>query len=376
MTVNLRIVHCFRSPVGGIFRHVRDLTEAQVAAGHAVGIVCDSTTGGDYEERLFEAMKDSLALGIHRTPMQRHVGPGDLASAWRTYRIIQELRPDVLHGHGAKGGAYARLFGSLLRVSRSRVARLYSPHGGSLHYDETTATGKLFFGLERFMARFTDCLLFVSDYERKTYRRKVGEPPIPNRLVYNGLRAAEFEPVATAANAADFLYIGMMRDLKGPDIFIDALALAGGELERPLSAVMVGDGDDLPRYHAQVERLGLKSHVRFLPPMPAREAFALAGLIVVPSRAEAMPYIVLEALAAGMPMIATAVGGIPEIFGEGSPALIRPDPVELAGKMKTAFGERDAYREMMPQTGELKARFGADVMAAEIEKAYFAALNK
>ncbi|TIW02131.1 MAG: glycosyltransferase family 1 protein, partial [Mesorhizobium sp.] len=100
MTVNLRIVHCFRSPVGGIFRHVRDLTEAQVAAGHAVGIVCDSTTGGDYEERLFEAMKDSLALGIHRTPMQRHVGPGDLASAWRTYRIIQELRPDVLHGHG------------------------------------------------------------------------------------------------------------------------------------------------------------------------------------------------------------------------------------------------------------------------------------
>ncbi|TIP01326.1 MAG: glycosyltransferase family 4 protein [Mesorhizobium sp.] len=376
MTANLRIVHCFRSPVGGIFRHVRDLTEAQVAAGHAVGIVCDSTTGGDYEERLFEAMKDSLALGIHRTPMQRHVGPGDLASAWRTYRIIQELRPDVLHGHGAKGGAYARLFGSLLRVSRSRVARLYSPHGGSLHYDETTATGKLFFGLERFMARFTDCLLFVSDYERKTYRRKVGEPPIPNRLVYNGLRVAEFESVATAAGAADFLYIGMMRDLKGPDIFIDALTLAGSELERPLSAVMVGDGDDLPRYHAQVERLGLKNRVRFLPPMPAREAFALAELVVVPSRAEAMPYIVLEALAAGMPMIATAVGGIPEIFGEGSPALIRPDPVELAGKIGMAIKDMEAYRKAMPQADELKARFGADVMAAEIENAYFAALNK
>lgn len=355
---------------------MRDLTEAQVAAGHAVGIVCDSTTGGDYEERLFEAMKDSLALGIHRTPMQRHVGPGDLASAWRTYRIIQELRPDVLHGHGAKGGAYARLFGSLLRVSRFRVARLYSPHGGSLHYDEATATGKLFFGLERFMACFTDCLLFVSDYERKTYRRKVGEPPIPNRLVYNGLRAAEFEPVTTSADAADFLYIGMMRDLKGPDIFIDALALAGNELGRPLSAVMVGDGDDLPRYHAQVERLGLESHVRFLPPMPARDAFALADLIVVPSRAEAMPYIVLEALAAGMPMIATAVGGIPEIFGENSPALIRPDASQLAAKMGTALSDFDGYRKRMPQADELKARFGADVMAADIEKAYFAALHK
>lgn len=355
---------------------MRDLTEAQVAAGHAVGIVCDSTTGGDYEEGLFEAMKDSLALGIHRTPMQRHIGPGDLAAAWRTYGIIKELRPDVLHGHGAKGGAYARLFGSLLRVSRSRVARLYSPHGGSLHYDETTATGKLFFGLEYAMARFTDCLLFVSDYERRTYRRKVGEPPIPNLLVYNGLRAAEFEPVATAADAADLLYIGMMRDLKGPDIFIDALAQAGGGLGRPLSAVMVGDGDDLPRYHAQVERLGLKSNVRFLPPMPARQAFALAELVVVPSRAEAMPYIVLETLAAGRPMIATAVGGIPEIFGEASPALIRPDAGQLAGRIDMAFENLDAYRKAMPRTEELKARFGADVMAAEIEKAYFAALNK
>ncbi|RVC61986.1 MAG: glycosyltransferase family 1 protein [Mesorhizobium sp.] len=376
MANQLRIVHCFRSPVGGIFRHVRDLTEAQIAAGHSVGIVCDSTTGGEFEERLFESMTHSLALGIHRTPMQRHVGPGDLASAWRTYRIIKELRPDVLHGHGAKGGAYARLFGSLLRVSRSRVARLYSPHGGSLHYDETTATGKLFFALERFMARFTDCLLFVSDYERRTWRRKVGEPPIPNTLVYNGLRAVEFEPVGSVPDAADLLYIGMMRDLKGPDIFIDALALAGNRLGRRLSAVMVGDGDDLPRYHEQVKRLGLDGHVRFLPPMPARDAFTLAELIVVPSRAEAMPYIVLETLAAGKPMIATAVGGIPEIFGETSRALIRPDPNQLGDRLSDALADLGAYQRLMPGAPDLKARFGADVMAAEIEKAYFAALRR
>ncbi|RWQ65298.1 glycosyltransferase family 4 protein [Mesorhizobium sp.] len=376
MADTLRIVHCFRSPVGGIFRHVRDLTEAQVAAGHLVGIVCDSTTGGDFEEHLFEQMKGRMELGIHRTPMQRHVGPGDLASAWRTFGIIKELRPDVLHGHGAKGGAYARLFGSLLRVSRSRVARVYSPHGGSLHYDETTVAGKLFFALERFMARFTDYLLFVSDYERQTYRRKVGEPPTPNNLVHNGLRAAEFEPVRTEPNAADVLYIGMMRDLKGPDIFIDALVLAGTRLGRPLKAVMVGDGDDLPRYHAQVKRLGLEGHVRFLPPMPARKAFALAELVVVPSRAEAMPYIVLETLAAGKSMIATAVGGIPEILGAGSPALIRPDPRELGDKMSAALADPKAYGALMPDTADLNARFGADVMAAAIETAYFAALKR
>ena len=376
MAGKLRIVHCFRSPVGGIFRHVRDLTDAQMAAGHSAGIVCDSTTGGEYEEQLFDQMRDKLALGVQRTPMQRHIGPGDLASAWRSYRIIKELQPDVIHGHGAKGGAYARLFGSLLRVSRSRVARLYSPHGGSLHYDENTLTGKLFFALERNMARFTDCLLFVSDYERRTYRRKVGEPPIPNVLVYNGLRATEFEPVPAAVDAADLLYIGMMRDLKGPDLFIDAFAKAETALGRRLSAVMVGAGEDLPRYEVEVERLGLADRIGFLPPMPARAAFALARLVVVPSRAEAMPYIVLETLAAGKPMIATAVGGIPEIFGSGSPALVNADADAIAGKMREALSDLAAYKNLMPDMTTLKARFGADVMAAEIEQAYFAACRK
>lgn len=371
----LRIVHCFRSPVGGIFRHVRDLTDAQVAAGHQVGIICDSTTGGDYERKLFEAMQGKLALGLRRTPMQRHVGPGDMAAAWRTFRLISQLQPDILHGHGAKGGVYARMFGSLLRVSRSRVARLYSPHGGSLHYDETTLTGKVFFRLEGLMDRFTDHILFVSDYERRAFLRKVGVPYAAHSLVYNGLRPEEFEPVPAAPGAADFLYIGMMRGLKGPDIFIDALAEASRATGRPLTGAMVGDGDELPFYREQAARLGLADRISFRPAMPAREAFALARMIVVPSRAEAMPYIVLEALAAGKPMIASAVGGIPEILGKDSPALAEPDPRSVARRMIEALADEQAFAAAMPGQAELKSRFGADVMARRIEEAYLAALQ-
>ncbi len=127
MSARLRIVHCFRSPVGGIFRHVRDLTDAQVEAGHAVGIVCDSTTGGAFEDRLFHDIEAKLALGVSRTPMQRHVGPGDVAAAWRTFRLVRALKPDVLHGHGAKGGVYSRLFGTLLRLSGRSAWRASTP---------------------------------------------------------------------------------------------------------------------------------------------------------------------------------------------------------------------------------------------------------
>ncbi|WP_187970518.1 glycosyltransferase family 4 protein [Aquibium microcysteis] len=370
MSQGLRIVHCFRSPVGGIFRHVRDLADAQAAAGHKVGIVCDSSTGGDYEARLFRAMEPKLELGVRRTPMQRHVGLGDIAAAWRTFGLIRELQPDILHGHSAKGGVYSRVFGSLLRVSRSRVARLYSPHGGSLHYSPSSMTGRATFMLEGLLERVSEQILFVSEYEQDTYRRKVGEPKVGHRVIYNGVTPAEFEPVLPAADASDFLYIGMMRDLKGPDIFIDALGLAENALGRPLTAVMVGSGDDRDRYVATVAERGMSSRVTFLDPMPARQAFALARTVVVPSRAEALPYIVLEALAAGRPMIASAVGGIPEIFAGAPTALVTPDPVAIAGKMALAVGDPDAWAATMPRPADIAERFSVARMAQEIEAVY------
>lgn len=376
MTPSLRIVHCFRSPVGGIFRHVRDLVEAQAACGHEVGIICDSTTGGELEERFFAGLMDKLALGVERIPIQRHIGPSDMAAAWHTYRHIKRLKPDVLHGHGAKGGALARLFGSLLRVSRYRVARLYTAHGGVLHYDPATAKGRTFFALERLMDRFTDHVIFVSDYERRTFLAKIGVPRADSSLVYNGLQPAEFEPVAAAPDAADLLFVGMMRDLKGPDIFIDAVAAAGERLDRAVSAVMVGDGDGLPDYRRQVERLGLRDQIKFLPPMPARDAFALGRILVASSRAEAMPYLVLEALAAGKSMIATAVGGVPEIFGPGSAALTEPDAAQVAERIVTALRDEAGFAGEMPAEADLRARFGADVMAAKIEDAYRSSLGQ
>jgi glycosyltransferase involved in cell wall biosynthesis len=370
----LRIVHCFRSPVGGLFRHVRDLVDAQSANGHLVGIVCDSSTGGDYEDRLFESVKPKLALGLARVGMQRHIGLGDMIAALRTFNAMKSLKPDILHGHGAKGGVYARLFGSFLSGPRGRTARLYSAHGGSLHYDTDALAGRLFFAAERFLERRTDRLMFVADYERQTYEAKIGAINAPWEVVYNGLQPAEFEPVAAVPDAADFLYIGMMRDLKGPDMFLDALAAAEKRSGRTLRAEMVGAGDDLAKYKAQALTLGFGDRVRFHDPMPARKAFALARLVVVPSRAEAMPYIVLETLAAGKPMIATTVGGIPEIFGDHPAGMCAPQTEDLTRSMVAALGDEAAWLAAMPPLGTLKARFSASVMAAAVEAAYGRAL--
>ena len=109
--------------------------------------------------------------------------------------------------------------------------------------------------------------------------------------------------------------------------------------------------------------------------MPARQAFAMARAIVVPSRAEAMPYIVLEAVAAGMTMIATRVGGIPEILGVNSPALCEVSAEGLSEKMIRQIRNPQSLAAAMPTCDDLKAKFGVDVMARQIEAQYRAILE-
>ncbi|MBD9493549.1 glycosyltransferase family 4 protein [Ensifer sp. ENS01] len=367
----LRIIHCFRSPVGGIFRHVRDLAEAHAKAGHEVGILCDSTTGGSHEDRLFDEIRPYLALGLIRMPIHRSVGPSDFAALWRGYKEIRSLRPDVLHGHGAKGGVIARLIGSALRVNRYRVARLYSPHGGSLHYRPGSMTGRLVFPAERIQQRITDALVFVCDFERQTYFAKVGAPRERNELIYNGIDDREFETVPPGPDAVDFLYIGMMRDLKGPDLFVEAFAQTERLVGRPLSALMIGDGPQQQEYSDLVLQQGLARRIRMQPAMKTREAFALTRNIVVPSRAESMPYIVLEALAARKPVIASRVGGIPEILGRHSTALAEPaNARSLADIMARAITEKDWAARVMPDPSTFKSQFAASVMSADMLSLY------
>lgn len=367
----LRIIHCFRSPVGGIFRHVRDLVIEHSKAGHQIGLLFDNNTGGEHEERQIRDLMPYLALGVVRMPIQRSITVSDIGALYKSYKEIKSLKPDVLHGHGAKGGAIARLIGSALRVNRYRVARLYTPHGGTLHYSRRTPVGFVALALDRLLELFSDSLVFVCDYERRTYEAKIGIPRVTSEMVYNGISEPEFVPVPAQSDSVDLLYVGMLRDLKGPDVFIEAFAATERKLGKPLVALIVGDGPDREKYQEQINRLGLGNRIGMLPPMPAREAFRTSRILVVPSRAEAMPYIVLEALAAGKTLIASRVGGIPEVLGTDNPALAEPgDPTDLARIMTEALSDPGWHARNMPEKDKFRDRFSSLTMARKIMALY------
>ena len=123
---SLRVLQILRAPVGGLFRHVADLTRALAAQGHSVGIVVDSLANDAQTELLLNALEADAALGIHRFPMPRLFGRGDLSTPFAVSALARRLNIDILHGHGAKGGFYARLAG----YGRNAAKVFYTPHGG------------------------------------------------------------------------------------------------------------------------------------------------------------------------------------------------------------------------------------------------------
>jgi glycosyltransferase involved in cell wall biosynthesis len=355
---SLKIMHILRAPLGGLFRHVIDLVQGQAQRGHRVGLFLDSTTGGARAETILAELSPCLALGFERVAIPRELSPRDAYALHRVSRRIAALSPDVLHGHGAKGAALARLvpnFGNAIRA--------YTPHGGSLVYCPGTISGGFYRSLERLLNWRTDLFLFESSYVADLFRSKISTPRAMVRVVRNGVGTAEFESVAAGSDATDIVCVGELRPVKAIDVLIQSLAILKGSGRR-VTATIVGEGPDDTKLKAQAERLGLAEEVRFVGFRPAREAFAMGRMLVIPSRAESLPYVVLEAAAAGVPIIATEVGGVPEIFGPHAAHLIAPDDIAaLVEAMRAALADPAATHRVAEQVrARVRAEFSLSTM--------------
>jgi glycosyltransferase involved in cell wall biosynthesis len=235
----------------------------------------------------------------------------------------------------------------------------------------------MYLTLERILLARRALFLFESAYSGALFREKIGKPNGIVRVIHNGVSEAEFAPVEPAPDATDLVFIGEFRPVKGIDILIDAIA----ELHRrkiAVTATLVGGGPDEAILRAQVEKLSLQKAVRFGPVMPARRALALGKMMVIPSRAESLPYVVLETAACGMPLITTRVGGIPEIYGPLTNTLVPAGNVAaLADAIAQAIENPKAAAEIAQ---ELRVRvatsFSVDTMVEGVLSAYRQALGE
>lgn len=371
----LRIVHVMRAPIGGLFRHVVDIAGAQAERGHQVGIIADSSTGGERAEAILRGLEPSLALGVARLPMRRLPHWSDPIVAYKVATILRDLAPDVVHGHGAKGGLYARLPALLPFFPQPErpMIRVYTPHGGSLHFEPDKAVNRLYLLAEKALARATDLIPFESEYAERRFAAAIGRTDALSRVVPNGLRLEEFAPIAPAETAADFLYVGEWRRFKGIDTLIEALSLIRAQTAKSPRLLLVGSGPDEAPLRALARERGAFEQLSFVPPMPARDALRLGRILIVPSRTESLPYIVLEAIAARVPIVATSVGGIPQIFGPRVDRLIESDnPAALARAMLETGGMDPAAQARLSDelAAYVRENFSLSAMADGILRGY------
>jgi glycosyltransferase involved in cell wall biosynthesis len=370
----MKIFHIFRAPVGGLFRHVVDLASLQAEAGHEVGIIADETTGGAQAIARLARLAPNMKLGIHRIAMQRNPNGRDLLAQMRINRILAGSGAEIVHGHGSKGGLFARLPGI---ASGKGPLRVYTPHGGSLHYPPGTVLHGIYMKVERLLERGTDLLLFESNYAAEKYFEYVCKSTKPHQVFFNGLLPAELIPVKHKTDATDFVFIGELRLIKGVNIIIESLAKLTQQLQRAVTLNIYGTGPDEEMLKALVTQHQLARNIHFLGAAPARTAFESGRTMIMASTFESMPYVVLEAAGCAQPLISTNVGGIPEIFGDESAALIEAGSVDaMCNAMSDAILSPHVLKaQAIRLQTRIAADFTAQGMADTIEAAYIRALR-
>ncbi len=329
----LRILHVFRSPVGGLFRHVIDVVRGQAARGHHVGIVCDALTGGDG------------ATTRPRCYCTATVAWCCCGCRWGANWPWAITFPrvgsrNVLHSRRRTSFTVTAPRAAPMRGSRSKPAApsAPTPHGGSLLFKPEALLGRFYLTLEKMLPASHRPVPVRKRLDRaRLYRTKVGEPRALARIVPNGVAEAEFAEVPLRPEATDVLFIGELRHLKGVDILLAALASLRAK-GVALSATIVGDGKARLRLAAAGPKRG-SWRCR-----SASNADACArGLCTWPGDGRPVADGIVSLYRSrsrrgGKPLIATSVGGIPDMFGPFADRLIPPDNREA---MESALAQAD-----------------------------------
>jgi glycosyltransferase involved in cell wall biosynthesis len=306
---------------GGVGRHFLDLAGGLASCGVEVVAIYSPTRC----DESFHARKATI-VGPHFVglPLRRSIHPLDALDLSRLIGVIRRHGPfDLIHGHSSKGGALARL--AAVYVGTPAV---YTPHA-FVTLDPTLSPLKraIYGRIERWLARRTAAIIAVS-HDEADHARTLGIDERRLHVVLNGIERPQFLARTAAREqlglaSGDFCvgFVGRLSSQKAPELLVEAMPrlLAACPAAR---AVIVGNGPLEEELRTRIAELGLTKQILLLGDrvaaeiMPAFDAFCLC------SRYEGLPYVLLEALAAGLPIVATAVGGIAACVTEGENGFI------------------------------------------------------
>lgn len=365
-----------RLNVGGPALHVILLTEKLGAPAFASTLVCGQIAPYEGDMRYLAEQRGVQPVVIPE--LGREISPlRDLATLWRLWRLMRAQRPHVVHTHTAKAGIVGRAAAWLAGVP----VIVHTFHGHVFHGYFGPAKTRLFILLERLAARLSDRVLTISPALRDELVRYRIAPAAKIAVIPLGLDLA---PFATTPRRAGMVrralgldeatplvgIVGRLTPIKNHRLFLEAAA----RLETPAHFAIVGDGECRHSLEAHAAALGLGARAHFLgwrQDLPA--IYSDLDALVIASDNEGTPVSIIEAMAAGAPVVSTAVGGVPDLIDDGQTGLLVPpgDAPALAQALDRLLRDPELARRMAAAARPAAlARFSIDRLADDLAALY------
>jgi glycosyltransferase involved in cell wall biosynthesis len=256
----------------------------------------------------------------------------DLAALWRLVAVMARMRPHVVHTHTSKAGFLGRLAAALARVP----VAIHQPHGHVFYgYWDGRRTGA-YIALERLAARWCDRIVTLTDRGAEEHlARGIGRPrqywTVPSGVPTAAIRERAIDradarrALGLPPGAFVIAAVGRLVPIKGFDLLVGALPAVLAQVPHA-RLVIIGDGPERTTLEAAARALGVADRVA----MPGARLDAVrllsaADVLAAPSRNEGMGRVLVEAMALGVPVVATVVGGIPDVVDDDCGRLVPPD---------------------------------------------------
>ena len=327
-----------RLNVGGPAQHVTWLSAGLREAGWASLLICGVLPSGEQDMAGFARARGVVPLVVPQ--LSRALSPRDLVVVWKLFCVLRRLRPDVVHTHTAKAGAVGRAAALLYRIyrrlacasRRPRCVVIHTYHGHVFHSYFGRLKTWFYLTIERLLARVaTDRIVVLSRQQLEEIQGTYGVGrPAQYAVIPLGLELERFGDGdarrpwrAEMGCGPDEQLVGIVGRLT--EVKNHALFLAAAEhcvrrrdpAAPPLKFLVIGDGPLRGELERQAAQLGLQGVVCFLGQRDDPERFyAALDVVALTSHNEGTPLTLLEAMAAGRPVIATAVGGVVDLLGE------------------------------------------------------------
>jgi glycosyltransferase involved in cell wall biosynthesis len=376
--VPLRIALLVESTSAGVGRHVIDLAYALHELGHRVDLLYCARR---IDERFSAGLAGLACKGVKICEIDiRHgLHPTDVLAMRAVRRYLRKNGPfDILHCHSTKAG-----FAGRIAAAGLGARTVYTPHALVTMSPFSTKVYRTLAGwLERSLALLGDAVICVSEQELE-HARKLGIRPSALHTIPNGIDLADaqrYRKNRSAMRASFGLngeeicvgFVGRMSPQKAPRMLLEAFALASQNMALPAKLVFVGSGSECPELRNRIDELGLQDHVMMVGEFNGLPAMSAFDIFALPSVYEGLPYVLLEALSMGLPVISTDVGGATALVHEGVNGFVvkKSMPGEMAIALRKLISDPELRRKMGAASSEMASQFSLAGMATRTEQVY------